>query len=87
LHFLLAGTTGSGKTVAIENLLDGITARGDRAIICDPNGGYLSAFARDGDRLLNPFDTRSERWCVFNEFRRDFVAENKVVNANGAGSL
>lgn len=75
LHFLLAGTTGTGKTTAIEELLNGVTARGDRVIVCDPNGGYLSQFARDGDRLLNPFDARAERWSLFNEFRRDYDAE------------
>lgn len=75
LHCLLAGTTGAGKTTAIEELLDSVMARGDRAIICDPNGGYLSQFAADGDRLLNPFDARGERWSLFNEFQRDYDAE------------
>ena len=75
LHWLLTGTTGAGKTTAISELLDGTRARGDRCIICDPNGGYLTHFAQDGDRLLNPFDSRSERWSLFNEFRKDFDAE------------
>lgn len=74
-HLLLAGTTGSGKTTAIEELLDGIRARGERCLVCDPNGGYLSRFAVEGDRLLNPFDARAERWSVFNEIRRDYDAE------------
>jgi len=75
LHWLLTGTTGAGKTTAISELLDGTRARGDRCIICDPNGGYLAHHAQDGDRLLNPFDRRSERWSLFNEFRKDFDAE------------
>lgn len=75
VHCLLAGSTGSGKTTAIEELLDGVMARGDRCIVCDPNGDYLSQFARNGDRLLNPFDSRSERWSLFNEFQRDYDAE------------
>ena len=75
LHWLFAGTTGAGKTTAIAEMLDGTRARGDRCIICDPNGGYLTHFAQDGDRLLNPFDSRSERWSLFNEFRKDFDAE------------
>lgn len=75
LHLLVAGTTGSGKTTLIEELLEGVTARGERSIVCDPNGGYLSRFARTGDRLLNPFDARSEGWCLFNEMRSDFDAE------------
>ena len=75
LHWLLAGTTGAGKTTAIEEMLAGITARGERAIVCDPQGSYLSRFGVEGDKLLNPFDGRSERWCLFNEIRRDFDAE------------
>lgn len=75
LHCLLTGSTGSGKTTAIEELLDGVTARGDRHIVCDPNGGYLAQFGKDGDRLLNPFDARGEKWSLFNEFRRDYDAE------------
>ena len=75
LHWLLTGTTGAGKTTAISELLDGTRARGDRCIICDPNGGYLAHHAQDGDRLLNPFDSRSEHWSLFNEFRKDFDAE------------
>lgn len=39
LHLLAAGTTGAGKSTLIEELLDGIRARGDRVIVCDPNGG------------------------------------------------
>lgn len=74
-HYLLTGSTGAGKSMAIEELLDELTARGDRLIVCDPNGDYLAHFATDGDRLLNPFDARAERWSVFNEFRRDYDAE------------
>lgn len=87
LHWLLAGTTGAGKTTAIAELLDGIRSRGDRCVICDPNGGYLTHFAQDGDRLLNPFDSRSERWSLFNEFRQDFDAERlaKSVVPDGHG--
>lgn len=35
---------------------------------------YVRHFAQDGDRLLNPFDARSEGWSVFNELRADFDA-------------
>ncbi|KGS55498.1 type IV secretory system Conjugative DNA transfer family protein [Burkholderia pseudomallei MSHR5613] len=87
LHWLLAGSTGAGKTTAIAELLDGIRARGDRCIVCDPNGGYVAQFAEDGDRLLNPFDARSERWSLFNELRRDFDAERlaRSVVPDGQG--
>lgn len=43
-HFLLMDTTGTGKSVAIRELLRGAQARGDRAIIADPDGGSPSRF-------------------------------------------
>jgi len=87
LHWLLAGTTGTGKTTAIEELLRGIIARGDRVIVCDPQGSYLSRFGREGDCLLNPFDFRSECWSLFNEIRRDYDAERlaRSVVPDGKG--
>ena len=37
-HFKLIGTTGTGKSTAIRELLGGALARGDRAIVTDPDG-------------------------------------------------
>ena len=41
-HFKMIGTTGTGKSTAIRELLEGALARGDRAVIADPDGGYLA---------------------------------------------
>jgi len=63
-HFKLIGTTGTGKTTAIAELLRKALHRGDRAVIADPDGGYCARFfdpAR-GDVLLNPFERRSAQW-------------------------
>jgi hypothetical protein len=72
LHLLLAGSTGTGKTTAVAELLDGITARGDRAVIVDPNGGYLSQFYEPGDVVLNAFDRRMPGWSPFVEVRKPY---------------
>lgn len=66
-HFKLIGTTGSGKSTAIRELLHQALQRGDRAVIADPDGGYLARFydRRRGDVILNPFDARSHKWSVF----------------------
>jgi type IV conjugative transfer system coupling protein TraD len=61
-HILVAGTTGSGKTTLVENLLDAIRGRGDRAIIADVGGEMMSRHFRAGDRILGPFDFRSVDW-------------------------
>ena len=38
-HFKFMGTTGSGKSTVMRELLDGALKRGDRAVIADPDGG------------------------------------------------
>ena len=68
-HFKLIGTTGTGKSTAIRELLGAALARGDRAVVADPDGGYLRQFydrAR-GDVILNPFEPASVRWDLFGE--------------------
>ncbi len=73
-HFKLIGTTGTGKSTAIAQLLRGALARGDRAVIADPNGAYLERFfdRYRGDVLLNPFEPRSVRWDPFSEAHHAF---------------
>jgi hypothetical protein len=68
-HFKLIGTTGTGKSTAIRELLRGALARGDRAVIADPDGGYLKSFyeAARGDVVLNPFHPLAARWDLFSE--------------------
>jgi len=68
-HFKLIGTTGTGKSTAIRELLTGALKRGDRAIIADPDGGYLARFkdTSRGDVVLNPFEPDSLKWDLFGE--------------------
>ncbi|HUN25150.1 MAG TPA: type IV secretion system DNA-binding domain-containing protein [Steroidobacteraceae bacterium] len=76
-HFKLIGTTGTGKSTAIHEMLSAALARGDRAIIADPDGGYRSRFydpAR-GDVILNPFDRDARKWDLFGEISNDYDAE------------
>jgi type IV secretory pathway TraG/TraD family ATPase VirD4 len=76
-HFKLIGTTGTGKSTAIQEMLAGALARGDRAVIADPDGGYLRRFYRPdrGDVVLNPFDERSVRWDLFSEIKSTYDVE------------
>jgi hypothetical protein len=62
-HFKMIGTTGTGKSTAIRELLEGALERGDRAVIADPDGSYLNRFydSTRGDVILNPFDPRDAR--------------------------
>ena len=76
-HFKMVGTTGTGKSTAICELLAGALQRGDRAIIADPDGSYLNAFydPEKGDQILNPFDPRAARWDLFAEMQTPYDAD------------
>ena len=76
-HFKLIGTTGTGKSTAIEEILNVALKRGDRAVIADPDGGYLRRFydAGRGDIVLNPFDKRSLKWDLFAEIKNSYDVE------------
>ena len=74
-HTIVSGTTGSGKTVLIADLVAQIRARGDRCVIYDKMGSYTAAFLDPArDVLMNPLDARAPRWSPFLEARnpRDF---------------
>lgn len=75
-HTLLNGATGSGKSVVLRALAFSILKRksvaGDRMIFIDPNADMLTKFYRDGDVILNPYDSRTKGWSIFNEIRKDY---------------
>ena len=76
-HFKLIGTTGTGKSTAIREMLTAALARGDRVIIADPDGSYLARFydAERGDVILNPFDGDARKWDLFGEVTNDYDVE------------
>ena len=74
-HTIVSGTTGSGKTVLIADLVSQIRARGERCVIYDKMGSYTRSFFDPArDVLMNPLDARAPRWSPFLEARnpRDF---------------
>jgi type IV secretory pathway TraG/TraD family ATPase VirD4 len=76
-HFKLIGTTGTGKSTAIRELLGAAIRRGDRAVVADPDGGYMARFydRYRGDVVLNPFERNSVKWDLFAEIRESFDVE------------
>ena len=76
-HFKVIGTTGTGKSTAIGEVLQGALTRGDRAIIADPDGGYLRRFYNPGrgDVILNPFVSGAAKWDVYGEIRNNYDVE------------
>jgi type IV secretory pathway TraG/TraD family ATPase VirD4 len=76
-HFKLIGTTGTGKSTAIRELLESAIQRGDRAVFADPDGGYFARFhdRYRGDVVLNPFERGSVKWDLFGEIQDSFDVE------------
>jgi type IV secretory pathway TraG/TraD family ATPase VirD4 len=76
-HFKLIGTTGTGKSTAIAQLLRAALARGDRAVFADPDGGYLERFYERfrGDIILNPFESGSVKWDWYAEISNTYDVE------------
>lgn len=68
-HMAMIGTTGSGKTTALRQLLDGIEARGEAALVYDTSGEFIAHYYNParGDIILNPFDDRCAFWTPFAE--------------------
>ena len=86
-HMMITGTTGSGKTNCLIELLTQIRARGDRVIVVDSIGTLVSKFLREGhDTLLNPFDARSVPWHLWAEcihpFHYDELAESLIPQSS-----
>jgi type IV secretory pathway TraG/TraD family ATPase VirD4 len=68
-HIQIAGDTGSGKSTMIRQILRQIEARGDVAIVFDPDCEYIQEFFHEerGDWVLNPLDERCPYWEIENE--------------------
>jgi Type IV secretion-system coupling protein DNA-binding domain len=84
-HFLITGATGSGKSMAIRSLLRQIEARGELAIVVDPECEYISEFYRPvrGDLILNPVDERCPYWSPWLELsERYYQADAATLEAS-----
>ncbi len=67
-HFLIDGTTGSGKSTVIKELLDQIRSRGDRVIFWDEGGHFISEFYDETcDKIMNDLDVRGLSWHLWDE--------------------
>ena len=90
LHFLIAGSTGTGKSQAINSLLLSLRNRGDKVLIVDSGGEAMSSLFRDGDKLLNPLDARSQQWSIAAEmsqtYESDRAAEMMIPASSGGSS-
>lgn len=90
LHLLITGATGTGKSVAISEMLDGIQERGDRVFLADAGGNFMKHYYNPdrGDVVLNPLDGRSVSWSPLTEMQGvwDADAISKSIVPDGDGS-
>src|SRR3546814_11972469 len=72
----------------IVKMLEGIRAKGKRAIVYDTAGTFVEKFYREGkDILLNPLDERSAVWSpwvdVPHDYHYDQIAESTIPDKHG----
>lgn len=74
-NLLLAGSPGTGKSVAITTVLDTLRKRGDQLVIADIGGYYTQRFLQPGDVILNPLDARAVNWSPLAEMKSPWDSE------------
>lgn len=88
-HTMLIGTTGSGKTTMLRDLIRQMRERGDHAVIFDLTGSYVEAFYDPKrDTILNPLDTRCPAWSIFDdcETESEFTAAAAALIPSDGGA-
>ena len=72
-HILVLGTTGTGKSVCLNDYLTSLKARRsatkdvNKCIIYDVKGEFCGKHVEPDDIIFYPFDRRSVPWSFFNE--------------------
>ncbi len=66
-HFAFVGTSGYGKSTAIEEILMHARRHHHKALVVDVAGAFVAKFGRPGDRILSLRDARSAAWDFWSE--------------------
>lgn len=76
-HFLVTGSTGSGKTNLINTLLPQVRTAKHPAIVVDQTGEMIERYydPSRGDIIFNPLDARSHSW----DFWQDATSNNVAI--------
>ena len=67
-HILILGSTGSGKSQLMLNMVKSLVSKDVKLIIVDRKGEFFAHFGDvKRDVLFNPYDKRGIKWDIFNE--------------------
>lgn len=86
-HTLMCGSTGSGKTQGIFEIVLQIYERGDRGVFYDKMRSFIEKMYDPArDVLLNPLDKRCAAWDMFADARHivdwEMIAQALIPNEN-----
>jgi len=93
-HFMFAGRSGSGKTQAMQHLLNSALARGDKLFVYDfKSDDFTRWFANDCKQktacLIAPWDTRTWVWDIARDVRKQtdssLIAKSLLPSKSGGG--
>lgn len=72
-HFIIIGSTGGGKSVALKTVLDQADKANQRAIVMDNSADFANRYYNEarGDVILNPYDKRCVNWSPLAEIRHE----------------
>lgn len=88
-HTIMIGSTGTGKTTQMRDMIAQMRKRRDRAVVFDLTGAYVEAFYNpETDTILNPMDERCPSWSLFDEGKNhaDFTAiAAAILPTDGGG--
>ncbi len=78
---LVQGPPGSGKTVVLSAVGQATMKRGDRMLIADPKGDFLSRIGGIGERvaLLGPWDARAAIWDVAADIKGSHILARELA--------
>ena len=69
-HVMLIGTTGTGKSTVMKDMIVQMRKRQDNGVVFDLTGDFVASFYNpETDVILNPMDERCPNWSVFNDCR------------------
>jgi type IV secretory pathway TraG/TraD family ATPase VirD4 len=79
-HIIITGTTGSGKTNLINNIVPQIIKAAHPALVVDQTGEMIARYydASRGDIIFNPLDARSHSWDFWTDNSASDIDDNNT---------